>query len=150
MISSYLVLVIGLVLPHFIFKTYGLKSAADLDIFMLPHTKFAVKYSWGFAMATFVICLGAGIFFRRYTLRTLELFILALCAQAFVVWVAMFCYFYDGVTGGMSMHHGPEFNIHQFFNCAFGFFPVTLCLIIALVGAVIFHMRRSQSGHEGN
>ena len=130
-VSSYIVLLIGYVLPKFFASAYGAQSASDLDILIPPITRFAARHAWAFALSAAVICIVAVILFQRPHARVFQLVAVALSAQALVVWFAMFCYCYDGLTGSMSLHHSSEFEFGQFFQFAFGVFPVTLCAIVA-------------------
>ena len=130
-VSSYIVLLIGYVLPKFFANAYNAKSASDLDILIPPITRFAVRHMWTFALFAAAICIVVIILFQRPHARVLQLVAVGLSAQALVVWLAMFCYCYDGLTGPMSMHHSSEFEFGQFFQFAFGVFPVTLCAIVA-------------------
>ena len=130
-VSSYIVLLIGYVLPKFFASAYRVQSASDLDILIPPITRFAARHAWAFALLAAAICIAAVILCQRPHARVLQLVAVALSAQALVVWFAMFCYCYDGLTGPMSMHHSSEFEFGQFFQFAFGVFPVTLCAIVA-------------------
>ena len=130
-VSSYIVLLIGCVLPKLFATIFGIHSATDLDILIPPITKFAARHAWAFASAAALICLVVIFLIRRSPAQVLQIVAVGLSAQALVVWLAMFCYCYNGLTGSMSFHHSSQFEFAQFFQFAFGVFPVTLCAIVA-------------------
>ena len=55
----------------------------------------------------------------------------------------MFCYCYDGFCGDVCMHHGPSFEVAEFFSCGYGVFPTTLMAIALPLLAVSFAAARS-------
>lgn len=130
-VSSYIMLFVGCVLPKFFATAFNTNSASDLDILIPPITRLAVRYSWAFALLAATICLTAVILCHRPRARLLHLVAGALSAQGLVVWFAMFCSCYDGLTGPVSMHHSPELEFAPFVHFAFGAFPVTLCAMAA-------------------
>ena len=130
-VSSYIVLFVSYVLPKFFATVFNAKSASDLDILIPPITRFAVRYAWAFALFAAAICMAAVLLCQRPRARILQLVAGALSAQGLVVWFAMFCYCYDGLTGPVSMHHSPELEFWSFVHFAFGVFPFTLCAIVA-------------------
>ena len=129
-VSSYVMLLIGDVLPKFIFSIFHLRAPSDLAILMPPITQFAARFSWAFALAVALVCIVVVILLRQYPARLLQLLAIGLSTQALVVWFGMFCYCYLGLTGSMSLHHDSHFEFAQFFQFAFGVFPVTLCAIL--------------------
>jgi hypothetical protein len=98
---------------------------------MPPITQFAARFYWAFALAVVLICVVVVTLLRQSPTRLLQLLAIGLSAQALVVWFAMFCYCYLGLTGSMSLpFHDARFEFAQFFQFAFGVFPVTLGAIL--------------------
>ena len=129
-VSSYVVLLIGYVLPRLFARVFGIRAQSDLDILIPPITQFAARDAGIFASVVALVCLAVLIFTRRFPGRAFQFVAIGLSAQALVVWLAMFCYCFEGFLGSMSMHHDPQFEFAQFFQFAFGVFPVTLCAIV--------------------
>ncbi len=130
LVSSYIVLLVGYVLPPFFAALYRLETLSQLDVLLSPVTKFAVQYAWAFASVSCFIFAVAVILIRRSPAQVLQFVTVGLCAQALVVWVAMFCFFYGELCGPISMHHRPWFNWEYFFKFASAVFPVSLCAIV--------------------
>ena len=129
-VASYIVLLIGYLVPRFFFTMFRTATPSDLDILMPPITQFAARFAWAFAFAVALVCIVVVILLRQSPARCLQFLAIGLCAQALVVWLAMFCYCYLGLTGSMSLHHDARFEFAHFFQFAFGVFPVTLCAIL--------------------
>ena len=129
-VSSYIILLVGYVLPPVFAALYRLETLSQLDVLLSPVTKFAVQYEWAFASASCFIFAVAVILVRCSPARVLQFVTVGLCVQALVVWVAMFCFFYGELCGPISMHHPPWFNWEYFFKFAFAVFPVSLCAIV--------------------
>ena len=130
------VLIAGLVPPAFR-AMYGLKSLEEVREFMPTLTRLASDHSWFIALLLAGVCLTSMMLLRRLPDRPVQCITVGLCAQMLVMWAAMFCFCFEGFTGPMSMHHGPEFDAVSFVSFGTGVFPVTFVLIIAtLVGAL--------------
>ena len=129
-VASYIVLLISYVLPSFFFAIFRFATPSDLAILVPPITQFAARFAWAFALAVALVCIILVIMLRQSPSRCLQFLAIGLCAQALVVWLAMFCYCYLGLTGSMSLHHDARFEFAHFFQFAFGVFPVTLCAIL--------------------
>ena len=130
-VSSYIVILIGHVLPKLFATIYGISSPTDLIILMPPITQFATRHTWVLVLATALVCVVVVLLFQRPGARVSRLVAVGLSAQALVVWFAMFCYCYDGFSAPICLHHSSEFKFAQFIRFAFGVFPVTLCAIVA-------------------
>ena len=129
-VSSYIVLLIGYVLPRLFAHIFSIRSQSDLDILIPPITRFAARHAWIFAFAATLVFLAVFILTRRFPRRAFQLVVIGLSVQALVFWFAMFCYCFDGLRGSMSLHHDSHFEFAEFFQFAFGVFPVTLCAIV--------------------
>ena len=129
-VGAYIVLLIGYLVPRFFFTMFRTATPSDLDILMPPVTQFAARFAWAFASAVALVCIVAVFLLRQSPARCLQFLAIGLSAQALVVWLAMFCYCYLGFTGSISFHHDARFEFSQFFQFAFGVFPVTLCAIV--------------------
>ncbi|MBI3850802.1 MAG: hypothetical protein HY298_11090 [Verrucomicrobia bacterium] len=130
---SYIILIVGSMLPRFFAVSYKLSSPAEVQDFMQGPTRFAVAYSWAFALAIGLIGVVTATLCYRCPTRTSQLTVLGLCAQAALLWVVMFCYCYDGFCGPMSLHHGPNFELPQFVLFEFGVFPVTFVMLTVTI-----------------
>ena len=141
-VSSYIVLLIGYIIPRFFAQTYGIESANDLGLVIPPITKFAAAYAWEFAVPLVLICLCTILLARRFSTHLLQLLSAGLCAQGLIMWFAMFCYCYEGLTGGVSLHHEPSFSFNAFSHFGFGIFPATLLALLLPLLATFFHRRQ--------
>jgi len=128
-VLSFIIVVIGEILPRFFAVTYQIKTTNELMDFIPTITRVAFQNSWSFAAILAVISV-AGIFqLHSWPNQILKFTILNLCLQAFVFWMAMFFYCYNGFLGPMSLHHDPEFDFGSFFGFGWGIFPVSLIAI---------------------
>lgn len=135
-VASYVVLVVGDLVPRFYQVTYKSKPE-EVEGFMSPPTRFAAGSTWLFVLALLVALSVAVFLLWRHPEHTVRVTVAALCAEAAVVWIAFFCYCYGGFCGPMCLHHGPEFDAVEFLQFEAGVFPVTLVLnLIPLIGCV--------------
>ena len=129
-ICCYFVILFGMVLRKFFWEAYHMTSVKEFEYFMPRISSLAADHAWGFAVLIGVVGLATSCCFRFKPVRVLEILAMGLCGQALITWLALFCYCYNGFLGGISMHHGPNFELDSFIKCAFGLFPVTLVLIL--------------------
>jgi hypothetical protein len=136
-VASYVLLVINGLVPRFFQVTFRLKPD-EVASFMLGPTRFAVGSSWVFAVVP-VAALSAALFLVHLCPRhATRVVVAALCVEALTVWIAFFCYCYDGFCGPISLHRGPDFDAAEFCRFEAGVFPVTLILIlIPLIGCLV-------------
>jgi hypothetical protein len=133
-IGAYLILLVGDVLPGLFARLFPSASVTELDSFIPAITAAAARYSWAFAAGIILTALSGSALISRRPLRAAPLLVRTLSAQGLIVWAAMFCYFYGEFTGGMCLHHGPEFELRQFVRAGWGAFPATFA---ALVGPTL-------------
>ena len=135
-VFSYLVLVVGDLVPRFLQVAFKLKPE-EVTGFMSFPTRFATGSSWLFVVAV-LLALSVGlVLFRLHPGHVVRVTVATLCVEAAVVWIAFFCYCYDGFCGPMSLHHGPKFDAIEFNRFGAGVFPVTLVMIlIPLIGSL--------------
>lgn len=129
-VASYVILLVGYMLPGLFAGAYQLQTAVEVDMLMPPLTQFASRFAWVFVLIVVLVSVVALTLLQRASVRRTELLAIALSSQALVVWLAMFCYCFDGFRGPISLHHEPRFEFAQFIRLAFGVFPVTLCAIL--------------------
>lgn len=129
-VKSYVVLVIGSMVPAFFAQTYQVRTLAEMDIYIPSVTQFASRFAWVFALSLVLLTTAVLTLLRRCPARYPRLLAMGLSSQGLVLWLAMFCFCFEVFRGPMSMHHGPRFEFSQFFQFAFGVFPVTLCAIL--------------------
>jgi hypothetical protein len=141
-VASYVVLVVGDLVPRFFQVTFKLKQE-EVAGFMSHPTRFATASSWVFVVAVLLALSVALLLFRLHPGHMVRVTVATLCVQGVIVWITFFCYCYDAFCGPMSLHHGPEFDPAQFFRFEVGVFPATLLFIlIPLAGCFV---RRSPS-----
>lgn len=136
-LSFVCVLLAGLVPPAF-HALYGLKSLIEVREFMPTITRLASDHSWFIVVLLAGVCFASLVALRRFPDRTVQCITVGLCAQGLVTWTAMFCFCFEGLTGPMCMHHGPEFDIVSFISFGAGIFPVTLLLVVAPMIAALW------------
>jgi len=115
--------------PRFFEITYKLKPSEDAEFIPEP-TQIAVYYSWIFAISYGMIALTGVFLASRRPALTVQLLTTGLSLQAFIFWVAMFCFCYEGFLGPMTLHSGPDFDFSYFFQFGFGIFPICLIAIV--------------------
>lgn len=130
-ILSFVCLVVAWIIPQVFFWLYRPKSFYEVRELMPAVTRIATDFSWLFAVLIAAVSLAGVVYLWRLSDRVVECITAGLCAQGLITWTAMFCFFFDGFTGPMCMHHGPEFEFPQFVSLGFGVFPVTLLLVVA-------------------
>ncbi len=136
--QSFVCVLIAWIVPPAFHSIYRLKSLHEAWDLMPPITRFASENSWLIVIALGAVCLGSLLALRRFPERTIHCMTVGLCAEGFVTWLAMFCFCFDGFTGPMSLHHGPEFELPQFISFGAGVFPVTLLLVVAPIIAALW------------
>jgi hypothetical protein len=129
-IFSYIAFWMGYLLRPLYAKLLGIKSWGDLEILMPAISRAAADHKWIFVVLIVLACVATIFLFRRLPARIPQLMVAGLCVQALVLWLAMFCYFYDGFLGTVSMHHNQVFDIEAFISFAYGAFPITLVAIL--------------------
>lgn len=127
---SFVCVLFARLVPSAFRSLYGLKSSDEVRDFMPAISRLASDHSLLIAILLLGVCLVALVALRRLPDRTVQCIILGLCAQGLVTWTAMFCFFFKGFTGPMSLHHRPEFDLLQFASFGAGIFPVTLLLVL--------------------
>ena len=135
---SFVCVLIAWLVPPAFRSLYGLKSLDEVRDFMPAITRVASDHSWFIAVLLAGVCLASLVALRRLPDRTVQCITVGLCAQGLVTWVAMFCFCFEGFTGPMSLHHGPEFEFPQFASFGAGVFPVTLLLVVAPIIAALW------------
>ena len=133
---SHILLVVTTVFPILYARAYGKAAPVEAEELMLAPTRFAVHHVWLFVVLLALVALV-------FVLRNLSsgrnvgsMLICGLCLQGLVVWSAAFCFFYDAVTGPMSLLRGPEFELGTFLTSCLGVFPTTLVALLAPITAV--------------
>ena len=127
---SFVCVLIAWLVPPAFRSLYGLKSLDEVRDFMPSITRVASDQSWFIAVLLAGVCLASLVALRRLPDRKVQCITVGLCAQGLVTWAAMFCLCFEGFTGPMSLHHGPEFGFPEFVSFGFGVFPVTLALVV--------------------
>jgi hypothetical protein len=136
-VASYVVVVVGDLVPRFLQVSFKLKPE-EIAGFMSYPTRFAVGSSWVFVVGVLLAFLVALLLFRLRPLHVLRVTVVALCVQGVVVWIAFFCYCYQGFCGPMCLHHGPEFDPIEFARFEAGVFPASLvAILIPLIGSFV-------------
>jgi hypothetical protein len=129
-IQSFVCICLGQVVPQAYRSLYHLKSLEEERVFIPAITLFASDHSWLIALALATVCAASIAALRRFPEKTVPCMTVGLCAQGLVTWSAMFCFCFEGFTGAMCLHHGPEFEFFQFVSFGAGVFPITLLLIV--------------------
>ena len=111
------------------------ESEANIQLLMPAITRMASDFSFVFIGLISLAGFVSIILTKR---RTANMYVLVgVAGQCLIAWIAIFCFSYDAFTGGMSLHHGPEFELLKFLSTAWGFFPISLVtLLIPFVGAM--------------
>jgi hypothetical protein len=130
-VLSFVCVVIGHIFPQMFRALYGLKTLDETRAFMPAITRIAADYSWTLPVFLAGICLCSFVVLRRLPDKPVPCITVGLCTQGLVTWAAMFCFCYPAFTGGMCLHHGPEFEFERFASCGAGVFPVTFVLLVA-------------------
>ena len=130
-VLSFVCVVSGHLFPQTFRALYRLKTLDETRAFMPAITRLAADYSWTLPVFLVGICLCSFVVLRRLPDKTVPCITVGLCAQGLVTWAAMFCFCYPAFTGGMCLHHGPEFEFERFVSCGAGVFPVTFVLLLA-------------------
>ena|SRR5579862_5276257 len=137
-VFCYIVALMGQGVPIFYLHTYSPKSLDEARAFMPGITRLAADYAWIFdsSLALIALMVFVSLYWRPgLILRTT---IIALCGQAIIVWIAMFCFFYEAFTR-FSIRSGTTFEFQQFLTVYFGIFPLTLgAILVPLVVAVVY------------
>jgi hypothetical protein len=128
---SFVCVSVAWLVPAAFRSLYGLKSLDEVRDFMPAITRLASDHSWFIAVLLSGACLVSIAALRRLPDRTVQCITVGLCAQGLVTWMAMFCFCFEGFTGPMCLHHGPEFELPQFVSFGAGVFPVTLLLVVS-------------------
>jgi hypothetical protein len=139
-VSGYVVLLIGDVIPRFFQVAYKETTAGALDIMPVP-TRFASEYAWLFALVVLLVVIVAALCLRHSPTNAILISTVGLCAQGAVVWAAMFCFCYKAFCGPMSLHHGPAFDPAEFVSFEAGVFPITLAALLAPIIALCIHRK---------
>lgn len=135
---SFVVVLAGALVTPCFRALYGLNSLDEAWDLMPAITRLASDHSWVIALLFGLLCLGSLRVLRHPPNRALQSLTLGLCPQGLVAWSAAFCYCYDGFTGPMCLHHGPQFEWLRFACFGAGVFPVTLMLIITPLAAALW------------
>ena len=146
-VGSYVVLVVGDLVPRFLQVAFKLKPE-EVTGFMSFPTRFATGSSWLVVVAV-LLALSVGlVLFRLHPGHVVRVTVATLCVEAAIVWIAFFCYCYDGFSGPMNLHHGPKFDAIEFSRFGAGVFPVTLVMILiplmGLLGSWSLPSRRAE------
>jgi hypothetical protein len=131
--QSFVCLLISSLVTPFFRSTYGLKSWGEAREFMPTITRLASDHSWFIAVLFAAVCVASLVALRRLPDSPIQCIVVGQCALGLVTWASMFCFCFEGFTGPMSLHHGPEFEFIQFASFGAGVFPVTLILVVAPV-----------------
>jgi hypothetical protein len=118
------------------------ESEADIRLSLMPAiTRLASDFSLLFVA---IICLtGFAAVLLSRTRHSQAWVLLGATSQCFVAWTACFCFCFDSFTGGMCLHHGPEFEIGRFVTTAWGVFPITLATLLVLFAVAVRSMRKT-------
>lgn len=132
MALSFVCVVVAWFVPRAFYIMYQPKSFDEVWKIMPAITRTATHFSWAFVVLIAAMSIASIVCMRRFPERVVEHITAGLCVQGMVAWSGMFCFFFDGFTGPMSLHHGPKFELSEFVSFGFGVFPVTLLSTIAL------------------
>lgn len=136
-VFSHLVLVVGKLVPRFLQVAFKLTTEEVVSFMSFP-TRFATGFSWVFVVALLLALSVSLLALRLYPRHVVRVVVVSVCMQAIVVWVAFFCYCYNGFYGLMSLHHEPEFDLIDFTIFGAGIFPASLAVVlIPLVAAFL-------------
>jgi hypothetical protein len=135
---SFVCVLIAWLVPPAFRSLYSLKSFDEVREFMPAITRLASDHSWFIAVLLAGVCFASLVALRRLPDRAVQCITVGLCAQGLVMWAAMFCFCFEGLTGPMSLHHGPEFDVVTFVLFGAGVFPVTLLLVVAPMIAALW------------
>ena len=138
--SSYVTWLVGEITPPLFRSLFCTASLAEALALMPPITRFAADHCWAFTVVNALLCSVAVPCLRRIPDKAPQLAMGTCCGIGLVSWAAMFCYRYEGFTGPMCLHHGPEFDLLNFLSFGRGVFPVTLA-VLAASGVTIFFPR---------
>ncbi|NLF16562.1 MAG: hypothetical protein GX595_04800 [Lentisphaerae bacterium] len=133
---SHILFLFGDLFPILYAQAYRITTLAEAEIIMPAPSRFAVHYAWLFPLLLFVVWLVFLLAVSHGAWRTSEFLICGLCVQGLVVWAAAFCFFFDAFTGGMCLHHLPEFERERFLSAGFGVFPTTLTALLVPIVVV--------------
>ena len=86
-VSAYIVLLIGYVLPSLFARVFRVEAPSDLAILMPPITQFAARFASLFALATASACVVIVTLLRRSPARVLQLLSIGMSAQVLRVGV---------------------------------------------------------------
>lgn len=133
-VFAYVVGRIGSFLPKFFEVAYRLKPSEVASFMHIP-TRFASENPWAFGLAMIFILAATVVALRRQSARDLKIAVVSLCAQGTIVWIAMFCFCYEGFCGPMGLHAEPEFSFVEFMRFEGSVFPISFA---GLVTPIIF------------
>jgi hypothetical protein len=136
-VLSHLIILFGSFTRPFFNVVYHVKLDQLDQVMPLP-TRLASNYSWVFGVLLGLTVAMVALASMHHIEKKVQLLALALCAQGFVFWIAMFCFCYDGFLGPMSLHHGPDFDFSEFLQFGYGVFPVALIALLVPASAVFF------------
>ena len=119
-------------LTYYIFRGDEHSKSDDWMAVMPVITRLAAKFYWIPLAMVIIIGLFAIInsYISKSERRNVFLMLITLWLHFLIAWMVLFCLCYHGFTGGMCLHHGPEFEIREFLQCGFGFFPISLFVLL--------------------
>lgn len=131
---SYFIYISGACMSKFFWINFGKPKNNDWIEAIPAITRLAIDYYW--IPLSLVILSGLLSIFNQYIFKDQEksrfIMLLTLWFHFCIIWAVLFFYCYEGFTGAMCLHHGPEFEIQQFLLFAFGFFPITFLMLLSV------------------
>ena len=125
LICERIVSCVGRLLPKYFQVAYRLNLGEVAD-FMPAPTRFACENAWAFRVALIFMLVASFVALYRKPAHCQKIPINGLCVQGTRVWIAMFCYCYEGFCGPVSLHTGPQFSLVEFMQFEGAIFPIAL------------------------
>ncbi|MFA7231225.1 MAG: hypothetical protein WC071_08130 [Victivallaceae bacterium] len=102
-------------------------------------TRLVAEFYWIPLVLVIIIGLLAIInsYVSKNENRNIFLMLIALWLHFLIVWLVLFCLCYHGFTGWMCLHHDPEFEMREFLQWGYSFFPITLFALLFVPYCII-------------
>ena len=130
----------GVVIPFF-GQIYRTPSMVELRALIPAITLLACDHLAVIIVLLATVCVAGLAALWRFPGRQMQFATAGLCGQWLVVWVAAFCFCYDGFLGHVSMHHAQEFDPRAFISSGGGIFPISMALIVMTFAASLWPLR---------
>ena len=127
-LTGYAILRLADNLPRYFIVAYGLEPGEVRNFMPIP-TTFAVENSWIFVLLLSAVLMSS-ILALRLSRNSVRVVVNGLCLQWMLLWIAMFCYCYEGFSGPFSLRSGPKFSLIQFLTFEMALFPVSFLGIL--------------------